>query len=239
MKKKYTHIFFDLDNTLWDFRKNSYVALEETFKNFFRENDKIKFIEFFEVFSQFNHALWKEYRNQRIQKNELVWLRFQKTFDKLNIEGFDAREINKMYFEKMPYQELLVEGALDILGYLKNRRYRMSIISNGFREVQFKKLENTGILKYFDKVFLSEDLKTPKPAIEIFEYAIKSVNAKKSKSIMVGDDWETDITGAVNVGIDAVYFKSSDRISENEKIKSRFSDSVFIVSDLNQLKRYL
>jgi len=239
MKKKYSHIFFDLDNTLWDFRKNSYFALEETFGNYFRENGQLTFEEFFEVYSEINHSLWKEYRNQQIQKNELVWLRFQKSFDKLNIEGMDAKETNKQYFEKMPFQTNLVEGTKEILQYLKLKGYQISIISNGFREVQFKKLENTGMLQYFDKVFLSEDLKIPKPAVEIFQYAIKSVNAKKSKSLMIGDDWETDIVGAMNMGIDAIYFNTEENMIKNNKYLTRHSNSVFFVEKLAHLKTYV
>ena len=119
----------------------------------------------------------------------------------------------------MPKQRYLNEGALDILKYLKLKRYKLYIITNGFKEVQYKKLNSSGLMRFFEKVFVSEEVKTPKPGREIFEYAIKSANAKKSVSLMIGDDWDVDILGASNFGIDSVYYPKN--IEQN----SAFSDA--------------
>lgn len=237
-KKQYTHIFFDLDNTLWDFEKNSFFAMQNTCNYFNLNFDGNQFENFFEVYSKHNHFLWSEYRNKNIGKKELTKKRFQKTLEELNIEGINPELMNKIYLEEMPKQKHLNKGSIEILNYLKGKRYKLYIITNGFREVQFKKLKSSGLKTYFQKCFISEDVKTPKPGKEIFEYAIKSSNARKSKSLMIGDDWDVDVLGALNFGIDAVYYNpkgtenSISRKYEKEKI-------VYCVNELLKIKDFL
>ena len=207
MNKKYKHIFFDLDNTLWDFERNSRNAMFDAFHQFKIESSS-GFDLFFEIYTKHNHALWESYRTKELTKKDLTRLRFQNTFDELNIKGVHADEMNCLYLNEMPKQSELNEGVIETLDYLKSKRYQLNIITNGFSEVQRKKLETSGLTPYFDKIYISEEIKSPKPSREIFEYAIKSSNAKKSKSIMVGDDWDVDVLGAVNYGIDAVHFQN-------------------------------
>ncbi len=207
-KRKYSHLFFDLDNTLWDFSANSYDAMKSAFTRVDWQLSKTEFDLFFYAYSENNRMLWDEYRKGNVLKKELVSLRFQKTFDELRIKGIDPLEMNDIYLEEMPRQTRLVNGAESVLEYLKNRGYEMFIITNGFTQVQHKKLESAGIRKYFKKVFISEEILAPKPAREIFEYALKSANAPKVRSIMIGDDYESDIRGALDFGIDAVYINS-------------------------------
>ncbi|WP_163323109.1 YjjG family noncanonical pyrimidine nucleotidase [Draconibacterium mangrovi] len=205
MKKNYTHIFFDLDNTLWDFKTNGREALRITYHKYNLDRFELTFDTFYEEYSKNNTELWIAYRKKEVYKSELIRLRFQKTFDSLEIDGIDPEEMNAVYLHEMSLQSALLGGAIPLLDYLKSKKYKLFIITNGFREVQHKKLQHTGLVSYFDKVFISEDIKVPKPGREIFEYAIKSSNAKKSKSIMIGDDWDVDILGALNFGIDVVY----------------------------------
>ena len=219
VNKKYSHIFFDLDNTLWDFEKNSRFAMKSTFEQFNLKEQNIEFSNFFEIYLENNHNLWAAYRKKDIHKKELIRKRFQLTFDSLQIEGISPENMNKTYLNEMPKQRYLNEGALDILKYLKLKRYKLYIITNGFKEVQYKKLNSSGLMRFFEKVFVSEEVKTPKPGREIFEYAIKSANAKKSVSLMIGDDWDVDILGASNFGIDSVYYPKN--IEQN----SAFSDA--------------
>lgn len=210
MKKKYTHIFFDLDNTLWDFNRNSYFAMQSTFENYPVQCQGINFSTFFEVYSKHNHLLWSAYRKNKVSKKELIGKRFQQTFDELQIQGIDPVQMNFLYLQEMPKQNHLNDGVLEILYYLKSKRYRLYIITNGFKEVQHKKLESSGLSPFFEKIFTSEEIKTSKPDRGIFEYAIKSANAKKKSSLMVGDDWDVDVLGALNFGIDAVHFDNND-----------------------------
>ena len=205
MRTKYTHIFFDLDNTLWDFETNSENAMKVTCSKFL--TGKIEFNVFFETYSEINHQLWNLYRQNGITKKELTRRRFQDTFEKFSIEGVNPEEMNDYYLHVMPDQKLLTEGTIELLDYLKNRFYKMAIITNGFSEVQRRKLETSGLKSYFTGVFISEEVKSPKPEKAIFEHALTSMNARKSQSIMIGDDWEVDVIGAYRIGMDAVYFR--------------------------------
>ncbi|MBT3386023.1 MAG: noncanonical pyrimidine nucleotidase, YjjG family [Prolixibacteraceae bacterium] len=240
MKKKYKHIFFDLDNTLWDFKINSFFALEKTYLNFIGENKNVLFEDFNNVYNFHNTKLWKGYREKTISKKELVKKRFQNTFDELKLGGFDPVSFNSFYLDEMSKQTHLITGSLDLLNYLKSKKYVMSIITNGFREVQYKKLENSGLKPYFQKMFISEVVKTPKPGVEIFEHAIKSVNAKKSESLMIGDDWEVDVIGAAGFGIDSVFFTPEPYESENIPIiKIKYKTLIYTIHSLIQLKDLL
>ncbi len=229
MNKKYTHLFFDLDNTLWDFKTNSLHAMQATF-GFYHLNEKgMEFSRFFEVYNKHNHRLWDAYRKKEVKKKELTRLRFQLTFDELDISGIDPQEMNDRYLKEMPRQTFLIEGAEEVLQKLKVAGYKMFIITNGFVEVQHKKMESSGLKPYFEKVFISEEVKVPKPGRDIFEHAIKSTNAKKSKSLMIGDDWDVDIKGALNFGIDAVFLNRFNTPFENNQ------SSVQIIGSLNDL----
>ena len=237
MNKKYTHIFFDLDNTLWDFEKNSKNALFSTF-SFYKLNSKIDFELFFQTYSKINHALWEDYRNSLVTKKELIRKRFQDTFDIMTIEGIDPEEMNNHYLGEMPKQKQLIDGVEEILCYLKQRNYQLYIITNGFKEVQHKKLEATGLKSYFSKIFISEEIKTPKPGREIFEYAIKSANAQKSASLMIGDDLEVDIKGALDFGIDAVYLKNAEN-PDLSAFEIQTRNKHYVISELNELKKII
>jgi len=239
MKKKYTHLFFDLDNTLWDFNTNSFHAMQLIFNKFHLDKSTIDFDRFFEVYSNHNHILWDKYRKKDIKKKELTRLRFQLTFEELGLSGIDPQTMNDSYLQEMPKQTFLVDGAADILTDLKTAGYKLFIITNGFIEVQHKKLESSGLKPYFEKVFISEELKVPKPGREIFEHALKSSNAPKSKSLMIGDDWDVDIEGALNVGMDAVYYVPLENHYINHTFQTSSKNRLIVIRELSQLKAYL
>jgi putative hydrolase of the HAD superfamily len=236
--KKYTHLFFDLDNTLWDFATNSRHAMLETFNQLSLSEKGVGFDDFFETYSEINHKLWAAYRKKEIRKKELTRQRFQLTFDALQISGIDPQQMNDLYLTEMPKQNYLMEGAIELLDYLKTKPYKLFIITNGFKEVQHKKLESSGLAAYFEKVFISEEVKCPKPGRLIFEHAIKSSNAKKTNSLMIGDDWDVDVMGAVGFGLDAIHF--SPKNSDNNKDFSSTSEvGVREVSQLREISFFL
>jgi putative hydrolase of the HAD superfamily len=201
----YDHLFFDLDNTLWDFKTNSRAAMLQTMIQTSLLQKLGDFDTFFEEYEKINSQLWIDYHLRKVSKQKLIYERFSKTFDLFNITISDPVQMNELYLENMAVQKNLFEGTVETLDYLNEKGYKMSIISNGFREVQYKKLKNCGLEKYFAKVFISEETKSIKPEREIFEFALKSTNSKKSRSIMIGDSWEIDIKGAMNFGIDQVF----------------------------------
>jgi putative hydrolase of the HAD superfamily len=113
-------------------------------------------------------------------------------------------------------QTALIPNAKYILKYLI-KNYSLYIITNGFMDVQLAKIKNSGLSGYFKKIFTSEHARSSKPNRGIFEYALKSVNARKKESLMIGDDLEIDIKGAREFGIDQVYFNPSG-IRHNDRL---------------------
>ncbi|WP_372773221.1 YjjG family noncanonical pyrimidine nucleotidase [Mangrovibacterium sp.] len=206
---KYTHLFFDLDNTLWDFDFNAKVAMKETLANIKLENQIEDFDRFYDDYDRINSQLWEAYRNRQIKKSDLITKRFSDTLKAYQIRGVDPIAMNELYLDLMGQQTKLVDGARPVLEELHKRNFRLQIITNGFRDVQHRKLVNSGIAHLFQQVFCSEEVQFAKPDPRIFSHAIRSSNAKKQKSIMIGDNWEIDIIGARTFGIDQVFLKTN------------------------------
>lgn len=198
------HIFFDLDHTLWDFDKNSGLAFNSIFEKNLIE---VKLELFLEVYAPINSHYWKLYREERVSKENLRYWRLKETFDALNIDVSDEKiqALSIDYIDHLPLHNHLLEGSLEILEYLQ-QKYTMHIITNGFKEVQYKKLESSGILKYFTTITTSEDVGVKKPNKAIFENALEVANAKKEESIMIGDNFEADFMGAIDFGMKAILY---------------------------------
>ena len=218
--RKYDHLFFDLDNTLWDFTANSYRAMEITLI----QNEILprlsSFESFFEIYERINKSLWSDYHSRKITKQTLIVERFSQSLQYFNIYGLNWYELNQQYLRNMAIQTELFPGTIETLTTLNTRGYQMHIITNGFSEVQHDKLRNCGLARFFSKVFISEEIHTTKPHRQIFEYALKSTNAQKKKSIMIGDSWDTDIEGAINFGMDQIMFLNQGLHELPDDIKS-------------------
>jgi putative hydrolase of the HAD superfamily len=129
----------------------------------------------------------------------------------------------------LPNSNLLFEGAHEILDYLQPN-YQMHIITNGFNEVQYQKMDKSNLSNYFEKIITSEDAGVKKPNPIIFEYALSQAKATPNESIMIGDNWEADIMGAKSAGFDVI-FCNFNKESVSANIKS--------VSCLTDIKKYL
>ena len=206
MRKKYGHIFFDLDNTLWDYSGNSADAITDLITKYQLE-DKIGDTEdFIKVYQDINTELWNRYRKGILKKEVLRTERFLQALGKFGINDFDlAEKIGIEYLDISPSKTKLLDQAPEVLDYLK-RRYRLYILSNGFTDTQHKKMKNSGIYGFFDFVFTSEKIGFSKPSPEIFRYALHQVSASPQESVMIGDDLEIDILGAKFTGMDQVFF---------------------------------
>lgn len=226
MKEK--HLFFDLDRTLWDFEKNSEIALRLLFEELGLHTLIPHFDSFHDNYKETNAHLWKEYGQGRIKKEELRSERFRRTLDNFKIK--DERITEKLssgYIELSPRQTALFPSALETLNELKSEGYQMHIITNGFKEVQFIKLEEARLKPYFDLILCSEEVGHNKPSKLIFEYALQTVSAKAENSVMIGDDYEVDVVGARNSGMHAILFDP-----ENEKSKL---ENLHRIQHLNEL----
>lgn len=228
MKNDITHIFFDLDHTLWDFDTNSALAFDKIFK---KDHATINTTAFLEKYIPINQACWKLYQVDKISHEELRYKRLKDSFDALNysISDEDINQMSVDYITYLPENNMLFNGAKEVLDYL-NLKYKLHIITNGFAEVQYKKLNNSGISDYFISVTNSEMAGVKKPNPKIFEYALSKANANKQNSIMIGDCIDADVKGALDFGIDAIFFNES-KIEIPSHIKQ--------VNHLIELKNYL
>ena len=109
------------------------------------------------------------------------------------------------FLQILPTKKKLFPHTIEILNYLKDKNYKMHLITNGFESVQFQKIKNAEIAHFFTEVITSEASNSLKPNKEIFEFALKTANATLSESIMIGDNETADIQGGINIGMDTVF----------------------------------
>ena len=205
--KKYRCFLFDLDRTLWDFEANAHNTVIELLSHF-RLHDYIPdFEQFYNRYTQHNLRLWEQYEKGEITQAVLRTLRFEVTLRDFGIDDPElARTFGAAYLETLPDKTTLMPHAQEVLEYLYQKDCSMGIISNGFKEVQIRKLEKSNIRRFFSRIFISEEIGIHKPHPEIFRAAVTAFNAKKSDCLMVGDDFAKDIEGAQVFGIDQFFY---------------------------------
>lgn len=230
---KMQHVYFDLDNTLWDHRRNAYLTIKDLFEaQQISLKYHIDFEEFHAVYHDINEELWEKIRDGMIGKEYLREHRFYDTFLHFGVENKELA----LYFEEnfldniVGYNEL-VEGARDVLEYLKAKNYTLHIISNGFQEVTERKCTLSGIAPYFRTITSADAIGIRKPDPKIFEYSLGLSDAKKEESILIGDDWIADAMGATDFGMDAIFFN----VYKEDKQK----DGLKAITHLQQIKEYL
>jgi putative hydrolase of the HAD superfamily len=205
--KKYSDIFFDLDHTLWDFDRNSAEAIRELAETLNLYSKGVSgHDDFMTHYRRINHEMWDAYHRHAITKEELRTGRFRKTLELFGIHDLQlAEKMATGYVEISPHKTNLFPGAVETLEYLKER-YRLHIITNGFREVQHIKIQKSGLTRFFDHIHISEEVGYKKPEPEIFFHAMKKAKSASAQCIMIGDNLDTDIRGAINAGLDCVWF---------------------------------
>ena len=162
-----------------------------------------------EAYSPINHAFWKLYRENKITTEELRFIRLQKTFEAIK-QPQKAEMINALsnaYINQLSTHTHIFEGTIELLEYLKPK-YRLHIITNGFENVQQKKIANAGLAPYFEVVLTAEKAGVKKPHPTIFEQAFSMAQTSASNSLMIGDSYEADIAGAIALGMQAIQFNS-------------------------------
>ena len=228
MTNKITDVYFDLDHTLWDFERNSALAMETILK----EHDiDVNLKDFLSIYVPINLRYWDWYRNEKITQAELRIGRLKETFTSLNYVISDDKILllSDEYVYYLPTFNYLYDGAIEILEYLKPK-YKLHIITNGFQNVQDGKMRNSGIERYFETITNSEMAGAKKPSPKIFEFALGLRNVKKQNAIMIGDCMDADVGGAIRFGIDAILF--------NEHF-IEISETVKQINHLLELKKIL
>lgn len=204
------HLLIDLDDTLWDFRRNSKIAMHEIYNDYELNQYYDSFESFYDIYMVKNHQLWEQYAKGEITKDYLSLERFLYPLRVVGNEDVElAKKLGKDFLYRTTMQTNLVDGAIEILEYLKAQGYILSIISNGFVEVQYTKLRRSGLIPYFANVFLSEEIGYQKPDIRFFQTVLDRLNASPSECLVIGDNFQTDIQGAQNANIRAVFYKNN------------------------------
>ncbi|HXH98631.1 MAG TPA: YjjG family noncanonical pyrimidine nucleotidase [Sphingobacteriaceae bacterium] len=232
MKNRFRHIFFDLDHTIWDFDRNAEETLHELFHSYKLQAFGLHSPDhFIETYTTNNHSLWADYHLGKISKDYLRQARFKKTFTDLGIDP----ELIPLNFEDdyvriCPTKTNLFPQVHETLTYLYEK-YQLHLISNGFKESTEMKVKLTNLSLYFKNVVISEVVGVHKPDKAIFEHALHIAKARKDHSLMIGDSIEADIRGALNFGIEAIYF--------NPLNKEKPQDIVHQVLNFEQLMTIL
>lgn len=226
--KKYKHIFFDLDHTLWDFKTNSRLALKEIFIAFeLNEKGIPSDTHFIDVYEKYNYKMWAEYRNGKMSKETLRTERFRQSLSHLGVKDKKMSNlIADYYVDHSPYKKVLFPNAIDVLSEL-NKEYTLHIITNGFEEIQAIKIENSGLSHFFNEIITSEQAGYKKPDPAIFRYSLNKTKADVSESLMVGDNQLVDIEGAQKVGMDGILF--------NPEKEDLIVNPTYEVNDLSEI----
>ena len=232
LKEDLRHIFFDLDRTLWDFERNSAATLTELFDEMELGDAGISGpAEFIKKYIEKNDLCWELYRQDKMGKDQLRTERFAMALEAFRInDPVLAREMGQRYIDRSPLKTGLLPNALETLAYLQER-YTLHIITNGFEEVQYTKLEQSGLRPFFNTVTTSERAGCKKPEPQIFRHAMVTGKAHTFDSLMVGDDLELDVYGARQAGMKAVLFQPD--------TAAKKTDGVHTVHDLKTLCEWL
>ncbi|WP_437371834.1 YjjG family noncanonical pyrimidine nucleotidase [Maribacter litoralis] len=227
-KNKVTDVFFDLDHTLWDFDKNSAHTFQ---KIFIDQKINVELNDFLKVYVPANLKFWKLYREEKITKEELRYQRLKSVFDEMRYPATDdtIHLLSEEYINHLSSFNSLFPNTIEVLNYLQPN-YKLHIITNGFQEVQEKKLRNSGIHGFFDQIIDSEMAGVKKPNPIIFNLALNKAGAKPERSLMIGDSLEADILGAKSLGFHTIHFNAH---------RENSHDLAPIIYDLEEIKSFL
>lgn len=230
---RYEHLFIDFDDTLYDTHGNAIIALTELFHDLHFEQHFERPEDFTVPYWQANVELWDQYAHGEIERDYLMVERFRRPlscgYERLDVpieerQHWDPTreyclEVSDHFLDLCACKPGVVEGAHELVQYLRQKGYRMHLCSNGFHEVQYRKLRSSQLLEYFDTIVLSEDAGANKPKPAYFEYAFRTTGARPDNTLMIGDNFTTDILGAKAAGLDVLFFnRTPDTFKATEPI---------------------
>lgn len=224
--RKYSVIFFDLDNTLLDFYASEKKAIRRVLGMHGLPNGEREA----QIYSEINLSFWKRYERGEIKREDIFENRFYTFLERMGLKG-DVSKISEDYFHCLSEGHDLMEGAADILKWLKSEGIRVYATTNGITLTQYKRIKDAGIEPYFDGVFVSEEVGAQKPSKQYFDFVLRNIpEVKKSEILIVGDSPSSDILGGINSGIDTCWFAD-----EKAECEYQYKFRVSSLADLRQI----
>ena len=217
----YKLVLIDLDDTLFDYPKTEETAFRNTFEElgFFVESElgNAKKEEIYEKikdrYKDVNLQLWKDLEKGAVDKDRLKVVRFEKIIEEFDLK-YDPYEMSELYLKKLGEGIFPFEATEKLCEYLHSK-YKVGIVTNGIKEVQHSRIENSAIAKYIDKIIISDEVGVNKPDKRIFEYAMNYFEIMdKSEVIMIGDSLGADIKGGQNAGIETCWVNLRNNVND-------------------------
>lgn len=230
-------IFFDLDDTIWNFSANSTLSLHKLYEISPILRKLFKSVEeFIEIYHRYNSLMWDLYSKGLVSTKELKVERWRRTLSTRQFEVLTAvcEELDTNYLDILAEGTEMIPGIKDMLKRLQ-KKYMLAVLSNGFSKTQYKKLRFSGLDQYITRTMVSEEIGINKPNPKIFEYAINETGATPP-FLMVGDHPETDIYGAMKAGWNVIWFNPQEKefpISLERMIEEGVDPQLFIASVKN------
>ncbi len=233
---KYKNLFIDFDDTLYDTHGNAQIALTELFVHFGLDRYFLQESEFTTAYWEANLQLWSQYAKGEVDRDYLIVERFRRPLSVgmgVKVTKDFCLEVSDWFLDCCADKSGVIDGAHEVMDYLREKGYRMHMCSNGFHEVQYRKLKACGLIDYFDTVILSEDVGVNKPDLAFFQYALEKSGAEMDTTLMIGDNFMTDIKGAMDAGLHTMFFN---RWDENFKATEPVD---YEINDLREIMNIL
>ncbi|MBR3066280.1 MAG: YjjG family noncanonical pyrimidine nucleotidase [Prevotella sp.] len=208
-KKRYADLFIDFDDTLCDTHGGAQLALEALYDENGLDRYFDKADDFFDAYWRTNIELWQQYGKGEISRDFLIVERFRRPLNAgrgMEVTEQRCLQMGDRFLDLCVEKTRAPDGAPELVDYLRQKGYRLHLCSNGFHEVQYRKLHNCGFDGCFDTVVLSEDAGVNKPKRGYFDYAFRLTGARPETTVMIGDGWESDMRGALDYGLDTIYY---------------------------------
>ncbi len=208
-------VFIDLDDTIWDFSANSKVAMRMVYEKYGLQ-EQCSYETFIQTYFPINTELWTLYHHGKISKTYLKEERFRRSFEQCGIVCSNPSGFDYDYLETIVTLKQVVDGAPELLEHL-TKRGPVHVLSNGFANLQYRKLQSSGLDKYISELVLSDDINVTKPDKRLFDYALQRVGGEAETTVMIGDNYDADILGAINAGWRTVFFNKKGEQIEDDR----------------------
>lgn len=210
MSLPFDWVWLDLDDTLQDFHANSHQALLRLYEAEQLHRWHSSAEAWVECYMRHNATLWEQYNVAAITKDQLRHQRFSLPLIESGCPSATADTLSPKlditYLDFLAQGRIMIPGAVELLRHLKSKGYRIGILSNGFKEVQYRKIKTAEIERYIDCIVLSDDIGINKPDRRIYDHALSKTGGIPQRTIMIGDNPATDIDGAIRAGWHAIHF---------------------------------